>query len=135
MSGRPTGSPRPTSEMDRLPPMGHYVLGLLRRGSKLTSLSSKAENHLQEAHLAHLRRLREQGDLIIHGPIEGNSDLRGILIFRTESVEVARHLMQNDPWVIRGVLVLELHSWFAPSGLEVAPPTGASPERDHASTH
>jgi uncharacterized protein len=123
MSGRPPGSSRSGSEMDRLPAMGHYVLGLLRRGSNPPSMSAKAENRLQEAHLAHLRRLKEQGDLIVYGPIEGNSDLRGILVFRTESLDRARDLMRNDPWVIRGVLVLDLFSWFAPSGLELRSPS------------
>jgi uncharacterized protein len=130
MSGRPTGSSRPGSEMDRLPAMGRYVLGLLRRGSNPPSMSAKAENRLQEAHLAHLRRLKEQGDLIIYGPIEGSSDLRGILVFRTESLDRARDLMRNDPWVIRGVLVLDLFSWFAPAGLEIRIPAASPTDRD-----
>jgi uncharacterized protein len=116
--------------MDRLPAMSHYVLGLLRRGVRPPLMSTKAENRLQEAHLAHLRRLKEQGDLIVYGPIEGNSDLRGILVFRTESLDRARDLMRNDPWVIRGALVLELFSWFAPTGLEIRVPAPSPPDRD-----
>lgn len=93
-------------------------------------MSPKAENQLEEAHLAHLRRLQEQGDLIVHGPVEGSSDVKGVLLFRTESVERARDLMRNDPWVIRGVLQLELFTWVAPAGLETLSPTGSSTERD-----
>jgi uncharacterized protein len=86
-------------------------------------MSEEEENRLQEAHLAHLRTLREVGDLIVYGPLEGDSDLRGILIFRTASIDRARELMREDPWVVRGALVLELFSWFAAAGLQV----GGSP--------
>lgn len=82
-------------------------------------MSPKAENRLEEAHVAHLRRLQEQGDLIIYGPLKGEADLRGLLIFRTESIDRARELMRNDPWVIRGALVLELSVWVAPAGLQI----------------
>jgi len=117
--------------MERLPEMGHYVLGLLRRGPKPPSMSQKAENRLQDAHLAHLRRLQEQGDLIIYGPLEGDTDLRGVLIFRTESIDRARELMRNDPWVIRGALVLDLSSWFAAAGLQVVSNAQSPTGRDH----
>lgn len=112
--------------------MSRYVLGLLRRGPAPPSMSQKAERRLQEAHLAHLRRLQEQGDLIISGPLEGETDLRGVLIFRTESIDRARELMRNDPWVIRGALVLDLFVWFAAAGLTVAPNTGKPPDPDLA---
>ena len=54
------------------------------------------------------------------GPLEEATDLRGLLIFRTDRIEHARLLMKTDPLVSGGFLTLELFSWFAPAGLAVA---------------
>jgi len=89
-------------------------------------MTGEEEDRWQEAHLAHLRTLREAGELIVYGPLGGDTDLRGILIFRTSSVDRARDLMRDDPWVLRGALVLELFSWFAAEGLQVGA-SGVSP--------
>jgi uncharacterized protein len=102
--------------------MGRYVLGLLRRGPEPSPRSAEEEDRLQAAHLAHLRGLRERGELIVYGPLDGDSDLRGILVFRTDSMDRARELMHDDPWIVRRTLVLELFSWFAAAGLEIASP-------------
>jgi uncharacterized protein len=101
--------------------MSRYVLGLLRRGVRPSGMSEEEENRLQEDHLAYLRSLREAGDLIVYGPLTGDPDFRGILVFRTESIDRARELMREDPWVLRGALVLQLFSWFAAAGLQVGP--------------
>ncbi|HYA10393.1 MAG TPA: YciI family protein [Thermoplasmata archaeon] len=121
------GGARP-SEVDRLPPMTHYVLGLLRRPHGLPALAEEEANRLQEAHLAHLRRLRESGETIATGPLEGDLELRGILIFRTDSVARAEELMRSDPVVRGGRLLLELHRWYAPAGLAVAEVAGSPSE-------
>jgi len=105
------------SEVDRLPPMTHYVLGLLHRPPGLPSLPEGEAARLQERHLAHLRHLRESGELIASGPFEEETALRGILIFRTDSVARARELMRDDPAVSSGRLRLELYTWYAPAGL------------------
>jgi len=124
MSGKPSG----TSEYERLPPMSRYVLGLLRRPDGLPALGQEEAALLQEGHLAHLRRLRESGLLITVGPLEEDTPLRGVLVFRTSSVNEARELMRTDPIVGAGRLVLELFTWYAPSGLQVAAPETPAPD-------
>jgi uncharacterized protein len=111
----------PASEMERLPVMTHYVLGLFRRPPDLAPISEKEVDRIQEAHLAHLRHLRETGDLIAVGPLEEDVEIRGILIFSTSSVERARELMESDPAVTNGRLILNLYTWYAPAGLRVGP--------------
>jgi hypothetical protein len=83
---------------------------------------------LQEQHLAHLRQLREAGELITTGPIEEDVALRGILVFRTDQVSKARQLMAVDPLVAGGYLLLDLYTWFSPAGLTLSggPPTAPS---------
>lgn len=108
------------SEMDRLPPMTRYVLGLLRRGPSKPPSAAPEADALQEQHLAHLRQLRESGELITTGPLEEETPLRGLLVFRTDEIPRARELMRTDPLVAGGFLVLELYTWFAPAGLALS---------------
>ena len=109
-------------ELERLPPMTHYILGLLRRPSPSPPRTAEEATVLQERHLAHLRRLREAGELISSGPLEEDTALRGVLLFRTGEIARARQLMRDDPLVAGGHLVLDLFTWFAPAGLSVERP-------------
>jgi uncharacterized protein len=104
-----------------LPVMTHYVLGLFRRAPGRPHIPEDEAERIQESHLAHLRRLRESGDLIASGPLEEEGDLRGVLLFSTASLEQARKLTSSDPALTNGRLVLDLYTWYAPAGLRVAP--------------
>lgn len=117
----------PRSEIDRLPLMTHYTLALLRRPASAPRPPAQDADALQEQHLAHLRRLRESGELITNGPVEEEGELRGILIFRTNSVARARELMRTDPLVAGGYLVLDLFRWFSPAGLEITDRSTVTP--------
>jgi len=111
---------RPVPEVDRLPPMTHYVVGLLRRVASAPRPNPEEAGTLQESHLAHLRRLRESGELLTTGPMEEENELRGLIIFSTDKVSRARDLMRDDPLVAAGHLVLDLYTWFAPAGLALS---------------
>ena len=118
MSPDPSNSAR-TPEEAKLPPMAVYVLGLLRRVPDRPTVSDQDAEAIQEGHLAQINRLREQGVLIVAGPIMDDGDLRGILIFRNLSLEEVRRLSEADPAVQRRRLMLELHELYAPAGLGV----------------
>jgi len=105
------------SEFERLPPMSHYVLGLLWRVPTAPKRTSAEADALQEAHMGHLRRLREAGHLLALGPLEDSPDLRGVMVFQTDSPDAARKLMETDPLVGGGFLKLDLYRWFAPATL------------------
>jgi uncharacterized protein len=117
----PTAPSSPSPETERLPVMTHYVLGLFRRAPGRLPVPEDEAERIQEGHLAHLRRLRESGDLIASGPFEEDADLRGVLLFSTASVDRARKLTNSDPALTNGRLVLDLYTWYAPAGLRVAP--------------
>lgn len=101
--------------------MDNYVVGFLRKGPKWTAEQTPATQKIQEGHLANILHMGETGKLIVAGPFTDNSNVRGILIFKT-SIEDARQMTEADPAVKAGRLVLELHPWFAAKGLRVAPP-------------
>ena len=69
-------------------------------------------------------KLNQAGKLVVAGPFSDNTELRGMLIFKLNSVDEARELMQADPAIQAGRLTLELHPWFAATGLRVNPPIG-----------
>jgi uncharacterized protein len=118
------------SEFDKLPEMTHYVLGLFRRVPNRPALSDEETNRIQEGHMANLRCLTEDRDLIACGPFEEDGELRGMMVFSTGSIERARDLMKNDPAMVAGRLSLELFTWFGPAGLTVIPPASRAAGHD-----
>ena len=105
--------------------MTHYVVGFFHKGPNWTAEQTDETRRMQEAHLANFRKLAEAGKLIVAGPFGDNGDLRGMLIFKLESVDEARKLMAADPTLKAGRLTLDLHPWFAAAGLRVNAPKSA----------
>ena len=105
--------------------MTHYVTGFFHKGPNWTAVQTDETRRMQEAHLANFRKLGETGQLIVAGPFGDNGALRGMLIFKLESVDEARKLMDGDPTLKTGHLTLDLHPWFAAAGLRVNPPRAA----------
>jgi uncharacterized protein YciI len=100
-----------------IPGMTTYYLGLLRRGPIWTAEESPELDRLQAAHLANIARLRAEGSLVLAGPIPDGSDLRGIYLFRANSLAEAQALANTDPMIPIGRLVIELHPWLVPTGI------------------
>ena len=92
--------------------METVYLGLLRRGDAWTPEVTQEVMDLQEAHLANIRRLAETGKLIAAGPLTDDDDIRGVYIFRVDSMEEALELTQTDPAVQAGRLAIDLHPWW-----------------------
>jgi uncharacterized protein len=71
---------------------------------------------LQQAHLAHLKRLGQLGKLVINGPlldsVATSREIRGSGAFKTESLADAQELISTDPMVQARRLVFELHTWM-----------------------
>jgi uncharacterized protein YciI len=97
--------------------MTTYFHGLLLRGSKWSPEETDETERVQEAHLAHIRRMFEDGDLVIAGPFTDDGDIRGVFIFRTGTIEEAQALAAADPAVKSGRLIVEIHPWMVPSGV------------------
>ena len=72
--------------------------------------------------MANIRKMAATGKLIVAGPFSDDGDLRGVFIFKLKSVEEAKAMVDEDPAVKAGRLVVEFHPWFAAAGLKVDPP-------------
>ncbi len=108
--------------------MTTYQVAFLRKGPAWTPGSTPELEKLQAAHLAHIGRMAETGKLVIAGPFADGGDLRGMFVFRVDSLEEARALAEQDPAVRAGRLVLEWHPWFAAKNIVVTPRAAPTPK-------
>jgi uncharacterized protein YciI len=60
-------------------------------------------------HLAYLDKLSGQGKVFAKGPFTDGAG--GMVVYIADSLEEAKKLAENDPYVIHGVRRLELHEW------------------------
>ena len=115
-------SPTP-SRMPDIGPGGFemttYYVGFLYRGSKWTPEHTAETEALQNAHMANIRKLAEEGKLLLAGPFTDGGDLRGIFVFRVGSMAEAQALAETDPAVKAGRLRLEFHPWYAAKNITV----------------
>lgn len=86
--------------------MGVQPLALLYRGA------AEPSKEVAEAHTAYVNRLRAEGKLATAGPVEGDPQLRGVLIFQRIPDGEARALIDADPAVKAGALRAEYHRWW-----------------------
>jgi uncharacterized protein YciI len=93
-----------------------YHFAFLLRGPEWTPGQTPELERLQEAHLANIRRLAETGKLVVAGPFSDDGPLRGVFVFKTETLDEAKTLADSDPAVQAGRLALEFHPWLVPAG-------------------
>lgn len=95
-----------------------FELVLLRRPADAPDYPDEELERIQREHLAYHSRLRESGDVVTNGPVEGQPDpsLRGLTFYRTGSVERSRELAESDPAVLAGRLAVDIMTWYCPPG-------------------
>src|SRR2546425_11553526 len=97
--------------------MTTYIMGLLRKAPNRPAIANEEAQRIQEGHLSNIRKMAATGELIVAGPFSDDGDLRGVLIFQQTTIEEAKALVDQDPAVKAGRLIIELHPWFAAAGL------------------
>lgn len=109
------------NEVARSMDMAIYYVYLLKKGPTWSPDSTPEIAALQEAHLNNLRRLHEEGKLVLNGPLldsfQLSSEIRGIGVLKAESLTEAQEWINTDPMVKVGRLVVELHAWMVPKGI------------------
>ena len=94
-----------------------YYVAFLRAGPNSAKFSDGELKQLQAAHMNHIRSMADSGALVGAGPAIGSPTLRGLFIFKTDSLEKARALAEADPSVKAGRMTAEIHEWRGPDGL------------------
>jgi uncharacterized protein YciI len=92
-------------------------LAFLVRGDKWTAEKTPETEAIQKAHLNNINRLAEMKKLVVAGPFGDDGTLRGIFVFRVNTIEEARELAATDPAVKAGRLALQIHPWLVPEGI------------------
>ncbi|WP_332628987.1 YciI family protein [Halalkalibacter flavus] len=60
-------------------------------------------------HLEFLEKLEGVGKIFAKGPFTDGAG--GLVIYKADSLEEAKQLAEQDPYVIKGVRSLHLHEW------------------------
>jgi len=95
--------------------MKTYYLVFLKKGPNRSQDSVTAAK-IQEGHMAHLTKMGAEGKMCIAGPLMDDTDIRGICVYNVGSLEEAKKLAEEDPAVISGRLVVEIHPWYSMKG-------------------
>jgi uncharacterized protein YciI len=101
--------------------MAVYYVGFLYRGPKWTAEETPEVERIQKEHMANIRKMAESGKLILAGPFTDGGNLRGMFVFRADSLEEAKAMAEADPAVKAGRLVVEMHPWFSAKGINIDP--------------
>lgn len=93
-----------------------YVLVLLKTGPTPMA-AGPARDEMFKGHFANMQRLAKEGLLVYAGPLDGKEGLRGLFIFATSDLDVARKAVDTDPVIVNGEMVAELHKHFGSAAL------------------
>jgi uncharacterized protein YciI len=98
-----------------------YYVYLLKKGPIWSPDSTPETDALQEEHLRNLQRLREEGKLVLSGPLldsfQLSGEIRSIGVLKAKSFPEAHDWIGTDPMVKAGRLAVELHVWMVPKGV------------------
>ena len=97
--------------------MSRYVIAFLYAGENRDRDSTEAVE-LQRAHLKNIRRMADEGTLVMAGPFLDQGDLRGIYIFDVATIEEAQALTESDPAIQAGSLRMELRPWYGSAAIK-----------------
>lgn len=103
------------TEGDTTYTMVKYSFCILKAGPNRSHNDSLAKE-IQKGHMAHINKMDEEGKLSLAGPFENGGEWRGILVFNTPDLEVAKQWASGDPAIVAGRLVCECTSWWAARG-------------------
>jgi uncharacterized protein YciI len=97
--------------------MTTYIMGFLVKGPAWTQDKTPELAKLQQNHIAHIFSLIDSDKATIAGPFLDNQEIRGIIVFKTDSIELARTWESIDPAVQAGRFSMQFTKWFAGKGI------------------
>jgi uncharacterized protein YciI len=96
--------------------MRYYVLVILKTGP--TPMPASAERDAMfRGHFSNMKRLSEEGKLMLAGPLDGVDGWRGLFILAVTDLEEAAAIVATDPVVIQGEMIAEYHKYYGSAAL------------------
>lgn len=96
--------------------MRGYVLVVLKTGPNRVP-DGPERDAMFRGHFANMKRLSEEGKLVLAGPFDGVDGWRGLFVFATRDIEEARQLAASDPVLVQGEMVAEFHRYYGSAAL------------------
>ena len=101
--------------------MKTYVMAILKTGTA-KDLNQKATDSIFTGHMNNIKRLAEEGKLVVAGPLKKNAqNYQGIFIFNVSTLEEGRKLVENDPAVQAHVFDCDLFVWYGSAAMMQVP--------------
>lgn len=96
--------------------MRSYVLAVLKTGPNRMP-DGPERNAMFRGHFANIKRLSDEGKLVLAGPFDGVDGWRGLFVFAVKDIEEARNLTATDPVIVNGEMVAEFHRYYGSAAL------------------
>ena len=100
--------------------MRGYVLVVLKTGPNRVP-DGPERDEMFRGHFANMKRLSDEGKLVLAGPFDGVDGWRGLFVFAVKDVEEARQLAATDPVLVKGEMVAEFHQYYGSAALMLVP--------------
>jgi uncharacterized protein YciI len=109
--------------------MKSYVLVMLKGGAEQINDKAKTDS-IFRGHLQNIRRLANEGKLIVAGPLQTNAKgYRGIFILNVKTSAEAKTLLDTDPAIQAKLLDSELYEWYESAALPMYLPYSKKVEK------
>ena len=96
--------------------MRRYVLVLLKTGPNRVP-DGPERTEMFRGHFANMKRLADEGQLVLAGPLDGVDGWRGLFVFAVPGIDEARQLAATDPVLVKGEMVAEYHAYYGSAAL------------------
>jgi len=96
--------------------MKSYVLVILKTGP-IRVPEGEARSVMFKGHFANIERLARDKKLVFAGPLDGVDGWRGMYVFNTGDIEIAKTWVALDPVITNGEMVGEYHKLYGSAGL------------------
>ena len=96
--------------------MRSYQFVLLTSGPA-RDLSKEVRDSLFTGHMQNIKRLADEGKLVVAGPFGKNDRYRGLFIFTTNTKEETESLLLTDPAINGGAFAYEIYPWYGSAAL------------------
>ncbi len=95
--------------------MKQYFFVMLKVGPKRDQDSATTAK-IQEGHMAHLTKMYNEGKMDLAGPMLDKWETKGICVYNVATIEEVKALVDQDPAIVSGRLIAEIHTWYAGKG-------------------